>query len=52
MTLLIILDQISQAMNSNKYFIGVFLDLSKAFDTIDHQILLQKFESIGVRGTA
>ena len=44
MALLTILEQISQEMNGTKYSISVFLDLSNAFDTTDHQILLQNLE--------
>ena len=32
-------DQLIESFNNNKFTIGVFIDLSKAFDTVDHQIL-------------
>ena len=34
--------KILQSIDNNEYTIGVFLDLAKAFDTVNHQILLGK----------
>jgi len=44
------LNKISEAKNQNKNTIAIFCDLRKAFDTVDHQILLKKLSNLGVRG--
>ncbi len=50
MALVNIQDLITEAIDANKYSIGVFLDLAKAFDTVDHSILLKKMSIYGIRG--
>ena len=45
-------DIISKTMDSGKIPISIFLDLSKAFDTLDHTILLKKMQHYGFQGVA
>ena len=39
-----LVDQIYEAFEKNEYKLGLFIDLSKAFDTVDHSVLLRKLE--------
>ena len=45
-------DKITDSLSKKEHVIGVFMDLSKAFDTIDHNILIHKLRTYGVRGNA
>src|SRR6218665_1965751 len=47
-----VVDKISEAIDNRKLTIGVFLDLSKAFDTIRHDVIWAKLEYYGVRDLA
>ena len=47
-----IIDRIIQALDKSFTPINIYLDLSKAFDTIDHKILIDKLKYCGIKGTA
>ena len=50
--ILSIVDKIQKAIDERDFSCGIFLDLSKAFDTIKHSILIGKLEYYGIRGIA
>ena len=50
MALIVLLDKISEALDRGECVMGVFLDFSKAFDTVDHSILLRKMQKYGIQG--
>ena len=41
-----------EEIRKNKYTVGVFIDLNKAFDTVDHDILCKQLHFYGLRGVA
>ena len=50
--LMSIVENIQTQLDDGKYSAGVFVDLKKAFDTVDHNILLKKLDYYDVRGNA
>ena len=49
--LILFVDKISRALEEGDFVLGLFLDFSKAFDTVNHDILFKKLEYYGVHGT-
>ena len=52
MTLIVIVDKLIKSNDNGENVIGVFLEFSKAFDTVHHDILLSKLYHYGIRGVA
>jgi len=50
LALLDVLDSCYKNIDANNKVIGIFLDLQKAFDTVQHHILLTKLHNYGIRG--
>ena len=44
-----IVNTIHSNMDNRKYSRGIFIDLKKAFDNVNHEILLTKLENYGIR---
>ena len=47
-----ITEKIKESIDKGKYGCGIFIDLRKAFDTVNHKILLMKLEHYGIRESA
>ena len=52
MALVILVENLVNALDNGKCAVGIFLDFQKAFDTVDHGILLDKLYCYGIRGIA
>ena len=52
MALMTLMDKLIESLDKREYIMGIFLDFSKAFDTVDHEILLKKLYHYGIRGSA
>jgi hypothetical protein len=44
------IQNVQEALDKHLYVIGIFLDISKAHDVINHNRLLDKLDSYGIRG--
>ena len=45
------IQNVKEALNQHLHAVGIFLDLSKAYDLINHNMLLDKLDSYGFGGS-
>ena len=50
MAIIDLIEYVTTALDKKKHVMGIFIDLKKAFDTIDHEILMKKLYHYGLRG--
>ena len=50
MAFMLMMNHVTNALDNGECVIGIFLDFSKAFDTVNHSILLEKIYHYGIRG--
>ena len=46
------INDITEGVDNKLFCIGIFIDLLKAFDTVDQKLLIRKLNHYGIRGTA
>ena len=47
-----LVEEITSSIYAKKISIGVFIDIKKSFDTVNHTLLIDKLEYYGIRGIA
>ena len=52
MPILILQDLVTKSFEESEQVLGLFLDLQKAFDTVDIELLLKKLHKYGIRSTS
>ncbi len=52
LAILELVENITTSIDDCKSTVGIFIDLKKAFDTVDHDILIKKLDHYGIRGIA